>query len=1006
MKSRRTVIDVPSISEMDPWQDDRCRDFVVMNTIQRLRAYHLAADEPMPDIEPVNAERATNLLLLPRATPDYRPCMGEEKPSRLRGSDDSEEEEEEEKEEEEHASNHDDKPEVKRASGRHSTRIECALDRARAIFFGSNSFTSSTSPRHPVSTPHISITPSSSNFSTPARFSGHVAHQGVSPGEIEGRGSTTLLSPLDEEARKESTTTGGLFATPLRGAPWDAEGQHSMSGEGEGRGPLFTQSPRASLGEHKDGLFLPPTAVTHSPEAAPRHSAHYGCSICEILVSYYQSLLTRGVVLDRFNHKDLAFAWWVVGRNMMCHALDNPGTMRREALIITIKNFYYSQLSSKRRMGRAGVEEAITEQVVELHVMEQEEKRDGNVAGAHKKSPVSPPDIPSADRGVALSPPEAAEAQPDLVTERRGSAAKAAKLVSGEKQETPTNETSQKVGAKRGRATDTTERSNLSTKSGATAPTATFRGEAEEKKRKPKEEEEAVEETRSARPQRVRTRTVLPGSAEDQTEAEKPAASRQSNTTKHQQDAKSAAVSGAVGKKRGRDEKTPTLEDSLVSPRLAPSKRRPNLPAGAPPGPQTTTTTPSVSTSVDTEPVAGIRRRTRAPSVAGTPSILASPSVSSTGKKMPAASRGVSAIPENKPLAAALGVLPKAKAPPPVSGGKSKEQSRSLATAGHGGGASSAQIPKDGAKSQSSGKSSSGTAKASVVPPHPIPVQMPRPIPLSTYEMKVQQRIQRRLAVSGGCWEGDLPPHASCRSADNTKASNTCYRFLLTSPEHREHIPSHYLSKIPPLRYVTKPELERHGGVDPVLMGSMYRHNQEELEAYIRQYIEESEGSPGLAADLISGETETDPTTTASNAGGVAADNAITKREKEEEGEGRGRGVAPLPLEDGNGVVGGVGVPTANSPSTETGVGDQDFHSLPYAQQCLLVWEAANLLEIYASRQQEMMQQAASKAPPKGRGGQKERMKKENSEEACTPTSASFQGGQTILSRIDYWCGA
>lgn len=32
------------------------------------------------------------------------------------------------------------------------------------------------------------------------------------------------------------------------------------------------------------------------------------CAACNVLIDYFQSLLTRGVVLDRFSHKDLGFA--------------------------------------------------------------------------------------------------------------------------------------------------------------------------------------------------------------------------------------------------------------------------------------------------------------------------------------------------------------------------------------------------------------------------------------------------------------------------------------------------------------------------------------------------------------------------------------------------------------------------------------------------------------------------------------------------------------------------
>lgn len=92
-----------------------------------------------------------------------------------------------------------------------------------------------------------------------------------------------------------------------------------------------------------------PLSKTHTLETVPHTGRPAECEVVEALVAHYQSLLTRGVVLDRFNNKELAFAWWVIGNNMDRDALDHPKTGRREALLITFRNFYYSQLSSKRR---------------------------------------------------------------------------------------------------------------------------------------------------------------------------------------------------------------------------------------------------------------------------------------------------------------------------------------------------------------------------------------------------------------------------------------------------------------------------------------------------------------------------------------------------------------------------------------------------------------------------------------------------------------------------------
>ncbi|RNC37129.1 hypothetical protein TcCL_NonESM13716, partial [Trypanosoma cruzi] len=100
------VNDASDVSRMDPWKDDRCRDFIALNTIQRLRSYH--ADTLLP-VEPINIPRAKNLLLLPKAGPDARTCDTEE---------------------------------------------GCAIDTARILFFGPKSFTSLKSPGCMTAFPH------------------------------------------------------------------------------------------------------------------------------------------------------------------------------------------------------------------------------------------------------------------------------------------------------------------------------------------------------------------------------------------------------------------------------------------------------------------------------------------------------------------------------------------------------------------------------------------------------------------------------------------------------------------------------------------------------------------------------------------------------------------------------------------------------------------------------------------------------------------------------------
>nr|CCC50231.1 conserved hypothetical protein, fragment [Trypanosoma vivax Y486] len=105
--SRRSAsAEASYVSQMDPWKDDRCRDFIALNTIQRLRSYH--SDTMLP-VEPVNSLRAKNLCLLPKAEPDEMICND------TRG---------------------------------------CAIDLARVLFFGPMAFVSRTSAGRMTASPH------------------------------------------------------------------------------------------------------------------------------------------------------------------------------------------------------------------------------------------------------------------------------------------------------------------------------------------------------------------------------------------------------------------------------------------------------------------------------------------------------------------------------------------------------------------------------------------------------------------------------------------------------------------------------------------------------------------------------------------------------------------------------------------------------------------------------------------------------------------------------------
>ncbi|CBZ28040.1 conserved hypothetical protein [Leishmania mexicana MHOM/GT/2001/U1103] len=509
MRSRRqTVSDTVGTLSMDPWNDDRVRDFVAINTIQRLRAYHLPTSAPMPVIDEMNTARALNLILLPRADPDYRPCLGEQPPSRTqlrarrRATARQERRARRQRQQEcagrdgqggcspespsttvstssssDDGSNVDDdaatehgatvlmtnpsfstdiadptklpRPRSPVASGAAATATssrQCAIDRARSLFFGTLSFTSSTSPRRLVNSPHVPLTPSMASTTTIAgRSSMHVPR---SPNEASLRTTASLPSSDARAAQRRggrevaasATEEGSVTAmppapsatsatrslgveldvyieansTPLRPPPpmryvgVSAEAQTPTSAEVNALESEVSPNSSAVVAPHEactsdaDGLcertpteataVATPSATEQSRaplEATPaavrppsprlvgaegdrtttpppshgrrrRRSSSssstdimHTCDVCDAIIQYYQSMLTRGVVLDRYNHKDLAFVWWVLGRNMDVAALENRGPMRREALMITLRNFYYTLLTAEEARAKA-----------------------------------------------------------------------------------------------------------------------------------------------------------------------------------------------------------------------------------------------------------------------------------------------------------------------------------------------------------------------------------------------------------------------------------------------------------------------------------------------------------------------------------------------------------------------------------------------------------------------------------------------------------------------------
>ncbi|RNF12378.1 hypothetical protein TraAM80_00390 [Trypanosoma rangeli] len=340
-----SMADASDVSQMDPWKDDRCRDFVALNTIQRLRSYHA---EAMLPVEPVNSLRAKNLILLPKTEPDAKTCETEE---------------------------------------------GCAIDRARILFFGPTAFTSLTSQGRMTASPHAG-----------------------------GHSSSRSSFPPSEEMRKSSPVKKVLqtASVPLSSQPYDLGQQRDEVPATPGEGTTENNAVGTHQGIYHDAfeagatpLRRPINDTTATPAPRPPESAtelvvtcdgdrahekegtnsrqstsgvvKFSCAIVDVIVAYYQSLLTRVVVLDRFNTKDLAFAWWVVGRNMDVAALHHStGPMRRDSLVILLRHFYYELLNEQRPKKGLVLDSTSSPAHGDKQEEEEEKKRGQSAAAPHK----------------------------------------------------------------------------------------------------------------------------------------------------------------------------------------------------------------------------------------------------------------------------------------------------------------------------------------------------------------------------------------------------------------------------------------------------------------------------------------------------------------------------------------------------------------------------------------------------------------------------------------------
>lgn len=1067
MRARRsTHQDIPDVSEMDPWKDDRCRDFVALNVIQRLRAYHLPPEDDMPEVEPVNAVRATNLLLLPRAKPDYRPCRGEHPrpapptpiasptvdgedapPMEATGSEEgaspplAQEEAREGPDADQEGSlcteavpsSADNpalltnalepdsmlpesaivtpRPSASLAAAPLSTPStvlplqdqRCVLHRARLQFFGNSTLSScstsaSVSPRlsahSPLHTPAMKMGTGTTKRTPVSKSSeGLVDGKKLFTAETSARDSTVL--PEEMEA---STPRAAESAGPPTAHDTDTEKSLMTSSE----------LPSADGGpQEKEGVE--PVEIG-AEETAENHET---CEEAESLIAYYQSLLTRGVVLDRFNHKDLGFAWWVLGKDMSAKALEHTALARREALLITVKDFYYSQLSASSLKRRSGI------------------GKEGD--HAHHSSSESDHETAPSARASTSSAGKARTTAGASTLKSGASKASKESAVEGEaaKGDGAADQTASATGSgKVGEPLDGTKVAST----GAMDVPSRRPSSSVEKHRKGQVEETWTSCGRSQRLRNKSTASVvhlaevecgIEGTAymrliESQLPEGTPAKKKARVTAgketaggvegpKLKAEAPAVAPTPSEGptsrnqaRHRGGEEKSSTTKKPHETTSTGRAVKAAN--AHGPAGRSTTPPPPASS---------GTRKRPRRPVEEEAEGKAKTKEAASA----PTKPRGVSSVGEEVASAATSSAVE-------VPGGKSKKRSGTTAAAG----SASTASGRITAGSEG-GKPAVPTSYVEAAPQQaPEVAQAPlKPVPAAhaDYLNTVAQRIQQRLAGDGGrvlCTSGAPPPatisvssgggyvgqHArrtsispcarSVNASTNRPAggahdskqrlritdaamelhhgkSLNCYRFLLTAAPQEEKVStkeeagddavvktekkdSAVSSSL--ATSVCQPTLseERFGFLDPALMGSMYRHSQKALSDYIARSLNRAGGRSGRPhsgaeppSPPPSTSKEEEVTASASPSSTAGEGEVRVKKEEElEEGiveketEPRRCTPPPPPIAEEEGDRKRVRL--EESPAS---VEELDFHALPYEYQCLLVWEAACLLDGVAS---------------------------------------------------------
>lgn len=297
---------------MDPWKDDRLRDFIAINVQTRVRSFHLARGQPLAKPGVQNAQRCVQLLMLPRTeatcSGDADDCPLRRTFSRIFGISLLKHET--------HEKRDDSMGGVQPDFDRHRTEALFGTPLQRST----SRLVDDVSPPAAISAAeHIGIDEVLSGPPTAASL--------VPPPPLNLHESAQPTNQLETADASSAAEVGSVV-------PSDTFIERVVS-------PSTGATPSRSM---------PQTAGSATP-ADYRADLNFSCcSECvEAICQHYQQLLNKGVIADRFSQKELLFAHWVLLKNMDGQPLDAHSSVgRKEALSITIKSEYYNLLKVPR----------------------------------------------------------------------------------------------------------------------------------------------------------------------------------------------------------------------------------------------------------------------------------------------------------------------------------------------------------------------------------------------------------------------------------------------------------------------------------------------------------------------------------------------------------------------------------------------------------------------------------------------------------------------------------